>query len=155
MNESRGLFFTNLEDKNRTLVIDIKTHAVKSNWAAGCGNDGPRGIAVDSARQFVFVACTSNVQILDGGHDGSPLGKLDTGAGVDNIDYLDSTHTLYVAASKAAKLTVARVDDKGQPSVVATATTLEGARNGVADANGNIYVAEPMGARLMVFAAPH
>lgn len=154
VDEARGLFYTNLEDKNRTLVVDIKTHAVKANWAAGCGEDGPRGIAVDSVRQFVFVACTSSVQILDGGHDGVPLGKLETGAGVDNIDYQESTHMLVVAAAKAAKLTVARIDHKGQPSIVATATTVEGARNAVVDANGNSYLAEPMGARFMVFAAP-
>jgi len=155
VDDARGLFYTNLEDKNRTLVVDIKTHTVKANWAAGCGDDGPRGLAVDSGRQFVFVACTSSVQILDGGHGGAPLGRLETGAGVDNIDYLESTHTLVVAAARAAKLTVARIDDKGQPSIIATATTVEGARNAVVDANGNIYLAEPVGARLMVFAAPH
>jgi DNA-binding beta-propeller fold protein YncE len=154
VDESRGQFYTNLEDKNRTLIVDIKTHAVKSNWAAGCGNDGPRGIALDTTRQFVFVACTSNVQILDGSHEGSLLGKVETGAGVDNIDYLESTHMLYVAAAKAAKLTVARIDDKGQPSIVATATTVQGARNAVVDSSGNIYLAESMGARFMLFAAP-
>ncbi len=154
VDEARGLFYTNLEDKNRTLVVDIKTHAVKANWAAGCGDDGPRGLAVDSGRQFVFVACTSSVQILDAGHEGAPLGKLETGAGVDNIDYLESTHTLVVAAARAARLTVARIDDNGQPSIVATGSTVEGARNAVVDANGNVYLAEPMGARLLVFAAP-
>jgi len=150
----RGLFYTNLEDKNRTLVIDVKTHSIKANWPAGCGDDGPRGVAVDSLRNFVFVACTASVQILDGGHGGSLLGKLDTGAGVDNIDYIESTRMLYVAAARAARLTVARIDDKGQPSIVATAATAEGARNAVADANGNAYLADPLGARLLVFTAP-
>src|SRR5664280_1803781 len=117
-------------------------------------NDGPRGVAVDSLRNFVFVACTASVQILDGGHGGSLLGKLDTGAGVDNIDYIESTRMLYVAAARAARLTVARIDDKGQPSIVATAATAEGARNAVADANGNAYLADPLGARLLVFTAP-
>lgn len=154
VDEARGLFYTNLEDKNQTLVIDVKTHTIKASWAAGCGDDGPRGVAVDSVRRFVFVACTASVQIFDGGRDGSLLGKIDTGAGVDNIDYRESTKMLYVAAARAARLTVARIDDRGQPSMVATAATAEGARNAVVDANGNVYVAEPLGARLLVFAAP-
>ncbi|MEO7111764.1 MAG: hypothetical protein ABI183_15085, partial [Polyangiaceae bacterium] len=39
---ARDLFFTNLEDKNRTLAIDVKTHTLTSNWSTGCGADGPR-----------------------------------------------------------------------------------------------------------------
>lgn len=151
---ARGLFYTNLEDKNRTLAIDIKTHAVKSNWSAGCGADGPRGVAFDGARNFIFVACTDSVQVLDGGHEGASLGKLDTGAGVDNIDYLAATRTLYVAAARAARLTVARIDDKGQPSILATGTTAEGARNAVVDAAGSAYLVDPQTARMLVFGAP-
>jgi hypothetical protein len=94
------------------------------------------------------------VQVLDAGHDGAPLGKLDTGAGVDNLDYLDDKGLLYVAASRAARLTVARVDDKGQLAVVATGETAEGARNAVADANGRAYLVDGAGARLFVFDAP-
>ncbi len=151
VDETHGLFFTNLEDANQTLTIDARTHKVKSTWSPGCGSDGPRGLAVDVARSFVFVACTDHVQVLDAAHDGALLGKLDTGAGVDNIDYVEATQLLYIAAGKAARLTVARADDKGQLSVTATAATFEGARNPVADANGNVYLADSIGARLLVF----
>jgi len=153
VDETRGLFYTNLEDKNRTLMIDVRTHAIKANWAAGCGDDGPRGVSIDSVRQFAFIACTSGVNVLDSGHDGSILGRLDAGAGVDNIDYLDSTHSLYIAAAKAAKLTVARVDDRGHPSIVTTVVTVGGARNAVAGANGTVYLVDTAGARLMLFAS--
>ncbi len=152
--EAHGLFFTNLEDKDRTVAIDIKSHKPKATWTPGCGSDGPRGIAADSARRFVFVACTDHIVVLDAAHDGATLGKLDTGAGVDNIDWQDARQLLYVAAGKAARLTVARVDDHGQPSVVAMGASAEGARNGVADANGNAYVADALNARLLVFSAP-
>jgi DNA-binding beta-propeller fold protein YncE len=154
VDEARGLFYTNLEDRNRTLAIELRTHKIKATWTTGCGADGPRGVAVDGARNFVFVACTDSVQILDGGHDGAPLGKLDTGAGVDNIDYVDSTKLLYAAAGNAARLTVARVDDKGRPSIVATMDTAEGARNAVGDDSGNVYVADPLRARLLIMAVP-
>ncbi|MGH7270189.1 MAG: hypothetical protein ACREJ3_07125, partial [Polyangiaceae bacterium] len=149
VDDAHGLFFTNLEDKGSSLVIDVKTHKVKATWSAGCDAKGPRGIAFDGAHDFVIVACTDHVQVLDAGHGGTPLGKLDTGSGVDNIDFAGGK--LYVAAGKAAKLTVATIDDKGGLTVVATGATSEGARNAVADANGNVYVADSEGARILVF----
>jgi hypothetical protein len=152
VDDARGLFFTNLEDKGGTLAIDVKTHKVKSTWSASCGADGPRGVAFDAAHDFVVVACTDHVQVLDASHDGAPLGKLDTGAGVDNIDVLDAT--VYVASARAARLTVARIDDKGQLAVVATGDTSEGARNAVADGRGIVYVPDSQGARLLVFGVP-
>jgi hypothetical protein len=148
---TRGLFFTNLEDKNKTLVLDIHTHATKATWNLDCAN-GPRGIAADSERGFVFVACTDRVVVLDGSDDGAKVATLDTGAGVDNIDWVQSRRLLYAAAGKAGILTIARIDEVGQPTVVATGTSTEGARNGVADARGNAYVADAVNARLLVFA---
>jgi hypothetical protein len=148
VDDARGVFFTNLEDVGRTLAIDVETRQIKATWNPSCGPDGPRGLALDSARRFLVVACTDHVQVLDVAHDGAPLGKLDTGAGVDNIDYVDGR--LYVAAGKAARLTVARLDDEGQLSVVSTATTSDGARNAVADASGNAYVTDSQGARLLI-----
>jgi DNA-binding beta-propeller fold protein YncE len=151
VDEGHGLFFTNLEDKGGTVVVDVKTHKVLATWSPGCGADGPRGIAFDSAHNFIFVACTDHVQVLDAAHDGALLGRLDAGAGVDNIDFVRGS--LYVAAGKAAKLTVAGIDDKGQLGVVATGDTSDGARNAVADGSGNVYVGDSLGARLLVFAA--
>src|SRR5207253_1232481 len=49
VDESRGLFFTNLEDKGSTLAIDVKTHQLKATYSPACGEDGPRGIAADRA----------------------------------------------------------------------------------------------------------
>lgn len=148
---TRGLFFTNLEDKNKTVLIDLKTHKPKATWTLDCGSDGPRGVAVDAEHGFVFVACTDHVLVLDGSNSGAKLATVDTGAGVDNIAWLAPQRLLYAAAGKAARLTVARIDDKGQATVVATGASTEGARNAVADASGNAYAADPVNARLLVF----
>lgn len=150
VNPSRGVFYTNFEEKNVTRAIDIKTRKVKATWKLDCGSDGPRGVAADIGRGFVYVACTDHVLVLDGAHDGAKLGSLDTGPGVDNIDWLEPQRLLYAAAAKAGKLTVARIDDKGQPTPVASGATAEGARNCVADASGNAYVADPVNARVLV-----
>jgi hypothetical protein len=146
----RGLFFTNLEDKNKTVVLDVASHTPKATWNLACNADGPRGVAAD-ARGLVYVACTDKVLVLDGVHDGANLGAIETGSGVDNIDFVEPLHALYVAAGKAATLTVARIDDHGRATKVVTNTTVQGARNGVADDHGNVYVPDPMNARLLVF----
>jgi len=86
-------------------------------------------------------------------HAGAPLGKLDTGAGVDNIDYAAASGLLYAAAGKVARLTVAHVSDRGDFSVVASGETAAGARNAVADAHGDVYVADPQAGRLLVLRA--
>ena len=154
LDETGGVFYTNLEDKNQTLELDLKTHEIEASWSTGCAEDGPRGVAVDSLRKSVFVACTSRIRVLDAGHNGTFQGQLDIGAGVDNIDYVEGTRTLYVAAGKGAQLTLARLSDQGKLFVLATGVTAEGARNAVADDNGNVYVVDSIGARLLVFAAP-
>ena len=153
VDEARGLFYTNLEDKNRTLVVAIRTHAIQADWAAGCDAAGPRGVAFDSSRQLVFVACTSGVNVIDGAHGGSIIGNIVAGAGVDNIDYLESKRQLYIAAARAATLTVARVDDKGQLSVITKVASPAGARNAVVDMAGNVYLADARGANLVVYSA--
>jgi DNA-binding beta-propeller fold protein YncE len=151
IDDSRGVFFTNLEDKDRTVVIDTKTHKQRgAPWKPECGPNGPRGIAADVARGFVYVACTDQVHVLDT-KDGAILAKVDAGAGVDNIDWLETHRLLYVGAARAAKLSVFRVDDKGQPTLVATGASGEGARNAVADASGNAYLPDPANARILVF----
>jgi hypothetical protein len=94
------------------------------------------------------------VHVLDGAHEGARLGTLYVGAGVDNIEYVASRKLVYVAASKAAHVTVARLDDSGQLSVVAAGPTAEGGRNAVVDAAGNIYVVDARTSNLLVFAPP-
>ncbi len=153
VDEPHGQFLTNLEDAGSTLAIDLHTHAVLHTWSPGCSSEGPRGIAVDPARNLVFVACTDHVQALD--MNGAQLGKLDTGAGVDNIAYAPGTGLLYAAAGKAAKLTVAHVDEHGAFSVVATTPTVSGARNAVSDSKGAAYIADPQNGRLLLVPAPH
>jgi hypothetical protein len=112
-----------------------------ATWKSGCGEDGPRGLRVDTERRWVFVACTARTEVLDGGHGGEILSSIDTGEGVDDIDYEESTHLLYVGAARSGKLTVAQVDATGRLLAVASVATHAGARNPVVTDKGVVYLA--------------
>jgi len=147
----RGIFYTNQEEDDRTLAIDVRRREVIGRWNPQCGSDGPRGLAIDGRRRQLFVACTTSVKVLDAGKDGSILGQLDVGPGVDNIDYLESQHRVYAAAGRAATLTVAEVSERGIPTKIWSASTAEGGRVVVVDSRGVAYVADSKGGRLLVF----
>jgi DNA-binding beta-propeller fold protein YncE len=137
----RGRFYTNLEDKDRTLAIDLKNHKTVATWNPACGEDGPHGLRVDAERGYLFVACSARVEVLDAAHDGAVLSSVDTGDGVDDIDYAPAARLLYVGAAKAGKLTVARVDAHGKLAVEATVATHAGARNPAVTDKGVVYLA--------------
>jgi DNA-binding beta-propeller fold protein YncE len=150
VDDERGLFFTNLEDKDRTLAVDVKTHQVSKTWMPNCGEDGPKGLALDHALDFLFVACADKVKVLDAGHDGKELSMIATGDGVDNIDYLESKHELYAGAARAAKLTVATIDQQGKLQPKAVVATTEGARNAVVTDEGAAYLTDSKGGKILV-----
>jgi len=150
IDEGRGLFYTNLEDKDKTLTIDVRTRKVTATWDTRCGGDGPRGLALDTAKDFLVVACTDRALVLDAAHGGAQLSQLQTGEGVDNIDYLQDKGQLYVAAGKAGKLTVAHMDDKGALTSFGEVATAPGTRVVVAGADGTAYVADGKQARVLV-----
>jgi DNA-binding beta-propeller fold protein YncE len=154
VDDARGVFYTNLEDKDRTLTIDLKTRKVIASWPTGCGAEGPRGLSLDSARRWLFGACTDGARVLDLAHDGKLLGAITTGGGVDNPDYDAHRRLLFIASGKDGALIVAHVDDHGAPRKVATVLTAKGARNPVVDADGTAYVEDSLSGRLLVIRSP-
>lgn len=137
----RGRFYTNLEDKDLTLAIDLTTHKTVATWKPTCAEGGPHGLRVDSDAGLLFVACSARVEVLDAAHDGAVLSSLDTGDGVDDIDYASATHLLYVGAAKAGQLTIARVDSHGKLTAEAKVLTHVGARNPAVTNKGEVYLA--------------
>jgi DNA-binding beta-propeller fold protein YncE len=152
----RHRFYTNLEDKDLTLAIDVKTHKTVDTWKPSCGKEGPRGLRADESTGHLFVACTARVEVLDAGRDGAVLSSIDTGEGVDDIDYAPESHLLYAGAARAAKLTVARADARGHLTAVATVDTPAGARNPAVTKGGSVYLAHGGGtvSNDIVIAAP-
>jgi DNA-binding beta-propeller fold protein YncE len=137
----RGRLYMNYEDKDLTTAIDLKTHKTVAKWQSSCGADGPHGISLDQDAGWLFVACSTQAEVLDAGHNGEKLSSIDTGNGVDGLSYSPTTHTLYVGAARDARLTVARVDTGGKLSLIAQVPTHEGARSGVVTKDGTVYLA--------------
>jgi len=158
---ARGLVYTNVEDKDRTLEIDARTRKVVASWPAGCGAGGPRGLTLgpggltlDGGRRLLFVACTDGAVARDVAHQGKEVGRLETSGGVDNIDYAAKRGLLFVASGLGGTLTVARVAGTGALSAVASIPTTRGARCVVVAADGTAYVADSAGGRLIVVKPP-
>jgi DNA-binding beta-propeller fold protein YncE len=152
VDDARGLFYTNLEDKDRTVVIDLRSHAVRKTWQPQCGEAGPRGLVLDAEDNFLLVACTNRVVVLDAGHDGRLLSALDTGDGVDAVDYLAARREVYAAAARGAKFTLARLDSSGTLTSIATLATPPGARNPVATENGTAYLTDSPEGKVLIVA---
>jgi DNA-binding beta-propeller fold protein YncE len=144
----RGRFYTNLEDKDRTVAVDLKTHETVATWNPACGGGGPHGLALDEAAGHLFIGCDALAEVMNVGGDGAVLSKVDTGDGVDDIHYAPATHLLYVGAARAATLTIARADASGKLTTVAQVPTQNGARNGVVTKGGIVYLAHGGGVRL-------
>jgi DNA-binding beta-propeller fold protein YncE len=137
----RGRFYTNMEDLDKSLAVDLKTHKTVATWNPSCGKGGPHGLGLDAKAGHLFIACDTLAEVMDVGHDGAILSKVDTGDGVDDIHYEPATHLLYVGAANVAKLTIARADDKGHLAIVAQVPTQDGARNATAAKDGTVYLA--------------
>lgn len=152
VDEQRGIVFTNLEDRNKTLVIDARARKVTDTWDTGCGAKGPRGLAVDTASMHLFVACAvEGLRALDS--HGKIVGQIETGAGVDNIDWNASKKLLYVASREEGKLTVVQAGADGSLKQVSTAPTFKGGRTVMIDGAGNAYIPDSKGGRLFVVKA--
>ena len=152
----RGRFYTNMEDKDLTLAIDLTTHKTVGTWKSTCGADGPHGLRVDEKAGHLFIACSTRTEVMDVGHEGAVLSSIDTGDGVDDLDFAPATHTVYVGAAKAGLLTVAHVDAKGILSIIAKVPVHTGARNPAVTSDGTVYLAHSGLGKLsdLVVAAP-
>lgn len=143
----QGRFYTNIEETGNTVAIDARTHKVVAKWSVG--SHELQGLALDNARGFLFVACGDHVVSLDLGHGGKISDSITTGPGLDNIDYSLDRKILYAAASQAATLTIAGVDDHGKFHLTATVPTVKGARGVIAAKGETAYLIDPAEGRIL------
>jgi DNA-binding beta-propeller fold protein YncE len=151
VDNKRKVFFTNLEDKDKTLVVDVAKRAVTKTWEPKCGEDGPKGLIFDAAANHLLVVCPASIEVLDVAKNGAQVSKLDVGDGLDAVDWSATKRLVFAAAGRAEKMVVASLPSSGTLSEVSTVPTPKGARNAVASDDGTAFVADgPAGRILMV-----
>jgi len=147
VDNQRGRFYTNIDDMGKTVAIDVRSHKVVSEWDVGSSD--LQGLALDTKRGFLFVACQDHVVSLDIGHDGKVTDSVTTGGGLDDIDFAAEQKVLYAAASVTATLTIAEVSDDGKFHVKALVATAKEARGVIATKGKTAYLIDPAEGRIL------
>lgn len=150
--DSGGRAYTNTF-REHTMVVDVRSRAVTARWTNGCVR--ARGIALDAARGLVFVGCDEGKAVaLDSAHGGKTVGSAGTGGGVDSIAYGPRLSHLYVPAGDTATLTIIAVGEAGRLQALGTAPAAAGTHCVAADDQGNVFLCDPRGGRVLVVADP-
>jgi len=124
--DGKGRLFVNNEGKNTIQVLDAKTLKVLSSWPlAPC--EGPTGIAYDPASNRIFSGCSKTSVVLDAS-SGKVVANITNGDGVDALGWDPGQQLIYIPAGRDSSVTIVHQDSPDQYSVVATVTTLRGAK---------------------------
>ena len=146
INHVRQQAYTNLG--NQVAAIDLKTHAIISQWPNGC--EKPRGTVVDEQRGFLFIGCgEGKADVLDLNQNGKQVGSLTTGAGVDLIDFNAHLNHMYITGSKTATLSVLGVSPKGELTLLGTGQAAIRSHCVTGDDQNNIWVCDPKKGQLL------
>jgi len=147
VDNERGQLYTNIDDMGKTVAIDLRSHKIVSKWDVGSSD--LQGLALDSKRGFLFVACQDHVVSLDIRHSGKVIDSVATGAGLDDIDFSADQKILYAAAAVTATLTIAEVSDDGKFHVKALVPTAKEARGVIAAKGKTAYLIDPAEGRIL------
>ena len=124
--DGKGRLFVNLEGKNSIQVIDARTWKSVATWAiAPC--EGPTGIAFDRATSRIFSGCGKTSVVVDP-NSGKVVATIANGDGVDALGYDPSQKLIYIPAGRDSNVTIVRQDGPDKYTVVATVTTMRGAK---------------------------
>jgi DNA-binding beta-propeller fold protein YncE len=124
--DGKGKLFVNNERKNTIQVIDAKTMKVLSSWPVSpC--DGPTGIAYDRATDRIFAGCGKTSAVVDA-TTGKIVSTIPNGEGVDALGWDPSEKLIYIPAGRDSNVTIVHEDAPDKYSVIATVTTMTGAK---------------------------
>jgi DNA-binding beta-propeller fold protein YncE len=139
--DGKGRLFINLEGRNTIQVIDAKSMTSLASWPIAC--DGPTGIAYDRASNRVFAGCNKASAVVDA-VTGKVVATIPNGAGVDALGWDSKDRLLYIPAGRDGTVTIAHQDDPDHYRVVATVTTIKGAKTISVDPRKHVaYLFQP------------
>ena len=106
-----GTLFVNLEDKNETLAIDVRTNTVTHRWPLAPG-EAPTGLAFDPAGHRLYAGCHNERMIVLDAGSGKVIGTLPIGKGVDACAFDPATGFAFASCGDGT-LTVVKEEPKG------------------------------------------
>jgi len=132
--DGKGLVWVNLEDKNETLMVDLKAMAVKQRFKlAGC--DEPSSMAMDRATRRLFVGCGNKKLLALDADSGKIVAQFPIGDHVDATTF-DPAKKLVFTSTGDGKIFVVREDSADKFTLVDTIATQRGAKTMALDAAG-------------------
>jgi hypothetical protein len=138
--------------KGKTVAIDLKSRKLVASWKNGC--EGSRGLALDEARGLLLSGCAEGKATAVDVASGKLRGSVETGAGVDLVDFSPTLRHLYVPGGSAATLTVVGVAADGRLTSLGSFPSPEGGHCVAVDGGGRIVVCDPKRGRLVLYADP-
>jgi DNA-binding beta-propeller fold protein YncE len=124
--DGKGHIFVNNESKHTIQVIDVKTWKATASWPlAPC--EGPTGIAYDKASNRIFTGCSRTSVVVDAS-SGKVVASIPNGTRVDALGWDASRKLMYIPNGGEGNVTVVHQDSADKYTVVATVTTVPGAK---------------------------
>ena len=140
--DGKGHIFVNNEGKNTIQVIDVKTWKATASWpVAPC--DGPTGIAYDKASNRIFSGCGKTSVVVDAA-TGKIVATIANGTRVDALGWDPVEKLVYIPNGGEGNVTVVHQDSPDKYTVIATVTTVPGAKTIAVDpATHTAYLFQP------------
>jgi DNA-binding beta-propeller fold protein YncE len=124
--DGKGKLFVNNEGTSTMQVIDTKTWKAIASWPlAPC--EGPTGIAYDRATDRIFAGCGKNSVVVNA-TTGKIVATVANGDGVDALGFDATERLIYIPAGRDSNVTVVHEDSPDKYTVVATVSTMRGAK---------------------------
>jgi YVTN family beta-propeller protein len=139
VSDGKGNLYVNLEERNETLHIDVRTMQVKDRWPlAPCGT--PTALAMDIENRRLFVGCRSKHLAVLNADTGKIVFTAPIGERVDAEAFDSKTRLVYLSTGDG-KVFVFHQDSPDVYSVAQKITTKPGAKTMGFDAKtGNLFV---------------
>jgi DNA-binding beta-propeller fold protein YncE len=140
--DGKGKLFVNNESKNTIQVLDARTMTVLTSWPLDpCA--GPTGIAYDRATNRIFSGCSKTSAVVDP-ESGKIVATIPNGEGVDALGWDPFEKLIYIPAGRDSNVTIVHEDSPDRYSVVATVTTMTGAKTISVDTEKHVaYLFQP------------
>jgi DNA-binding beta-propeller fold protein YncE len=109
VDDRRGLVFTNRPDRSLTDVIQVMTHSVIKEWGNGCSQ--ARGMAIDEADGYLFVACEEGkLVVMDINNEGNQVTSQNYGAKLDFVAFNPKLHHVYLPSSDSGIVAIFQLE---------------------------------------------